>query len=375
MTNEKNVVISYQGNQINIWSDEKKDYFDLTEIANAVKGKGTKTIRTWLKSTKTLEFLRVWERKNNPDFNDTNWDLILQKARDTGTSFSVKYFIEETNAKGIFATADSTRAHKDIAIKFAAYVSPELELFLIEEVQRLKEFEKSVDSINYLTKEQVLYLVQLKEVFRYVLHQYVIEDAHKEVYASKSSALNPFANFHKWRNNILDLRPEVIDERIKKYCEDNKIALTDKMLRKSKHEKLLILDSYGAVRNAVWDFLLVKGMDEVQALSMANLAGDVIRTERGEVLRQNETDLFHTQQNLGNFSDFVKKVPYMAEIKTARQLLALRAEEQKKLQNLSSFNQNLKTALEYDPEKGPGKKGPGKRGRKKSTDPSQAKLL
>jgi hypothetical protein len=61
-------------------------------------------------------------------------------------------------------------------------------------------------------------------------------------------------------------------------------------MKKSKREKILLLDSYEAVRNAVWDFLKIKG--EVNALNLANLVGDMIRTEKGEILRKNETNLF-----------------------------------------------------------------------------------
>lgn len=126
MATEKSTIIRYQDNQINLWSDEKKDYFDLTEIANAVKG-NRKTIKSWFKNAQTLAFLRVWERKNNPDFNDEGMNSVIAKSKDAGTSLSIKYFIEETNAIGIFTEAGNsgTRAHKDIALKFAAYVSPE----------------------------------------------------------------------------------------------------------------------------------------------------------------------------------------------------------------------------------------------------------
>lgn len=369
MAQEKNTVIRYNDSTINLWSDEKKDYFDLTEIANAVKG-NRKTIKSWLKKEQTLEFIRVWERKNNTNFIDKNWDIVKERAKDSNTSLSIKFLIEETNAIGIFTEQNKkgTRAHKDIAIKFAAYVSPELELFLIEEVQRLKEVEKDIQSLDYLNRDQILYLVQLKEVFKYVMNQEVIQDAHKEVYASKSNSKYPFADFHKWRNVVLDLDPRVIDARIKRYCIENDISLTDKLLKGTKKEKLLLLDTYDTVRDAVWDFLLIKGMDEVQALSMANLAGDMIRAERGEVLRANETDLFHTRQDLGKFSDFAKKVPLMAEIKTARQLLALRAEEQRKLQNPSSFNEKLMIALQYNPNP---EKGTNKNPKKKNPDQTE----
>ena len=52
--------------------------------------------------------------------------------------------IDLSGAKGIFsrnAGVAGTYAHKDIAIKFAAWLSPEFELYLVEEIQKLKELE------------------------------------------------------------------------------------------------------------------------------------------------------------------------------------------------------------------------------------------
>jgi Xaa-Pro aminopeptidase len=182
-------------------------------------------------------------------------------------------------------------------------------------------------------------------VFKYVAHQELIQDVHKEVFAAKSGSKNPFAEFHNWRNEILGLSPAIIDQRIKEYCEKNSIALTKKILAKSKHEKLLLLDSYEAVRNATWDFLQIKG--EVNALTLANLVGDIIRTEKGEILRSNEDNLFQTKQDLGQFSNFQQDVNKMREVRSAREILAIR--EATKKQPLSTHNQALKKALNYKP--------------------------
>jgi hypothetical protein len=173
-----------------------------------------------------------------------------------------------------------------------------------------------------LSHDQILFLVRLKEVFKYVAHQELIEDAHKDVFVAQSKARNAFAEFHGWRNKILDIEPKVIDERVKQYCIDNRIALTKSMLRKSKNEKLLMLDSYESVRNAVWDFLKING--EVNALNLANLVGDIIRTEKGEVLRKNEDNLFQKKQSLGEFNDLDKLLADNKKIKSARELLELR---------------------------------------------------
>jgi hypothetical protein len=330
-----------------MFSDGLADYVSLTDIANAWD-RGRKSIKTWMKNKQTLEFLNVWEKKHNPNYIGTNFGTVLKEAKDANSNISIKFWIDTTNAIGIFTRAGEkagTYAHKDIAIRFTGWLNPEFELYLVEEIQRLTKIEEQKNSLELLNHEQILWLIRLKEVFKYVAHQELIQDVHKEVFAAKSGSKNPFAEFHNWRNEILGLSPAIIDQRIKEYCEKNSIALTKKILSKSKHEKLLLLDSYEAVRNATWDFLQIKG--EVNALTLANLVGDIIRTEKGEILRSNEDNLFQTKQDLGQFSNFQQDVSKMREVRSARELLALK--EAKKKEPLSSHNKALKTALNYNP--------------------------
>jgi len=60
---------------------------------------------------------------------------------------SPQEWIEATNAKGIISKSGrygGTFAHKDIAFKFAAWISIEFELYFIKEFQRLKEEEQKL---------------------------------------------------------------------------------------------------------------------------------------------------------------------------------------------------------------------------------------
>lgn len=346
MIEEKNTLITYQGNQITMFSDGRNDYINLTEIAKAYKTYGRKSIVKWLKNKQTIEFLVVWEKKHNPDFDGSQLGAVHEQIKRTDF-ISTQFWIEKTKSIGIFTKQSGTFAHKDIAIRFTGWLSPEFELFLVEEIQRLKEVEKKINSFELLNEEQILALIRLKEVFKFVANQNAIEQAHKEVFAAKSGSKNPFAEFNAWRNKILDIDAGTIDKRIREYCIENKIAITKKILKKSKREKILVLDSYEAVKNAVWDFLTISG--EVNALNLAKLVEKMIRIEKGEVLRENEPDLFHEKQDLGEFNDFDKKLSEMSIVKTARQVLLDREKSKGLQENLSTFNKTLKTALDYKP--------------------------
>ncbi|GEM_PF-1216023 len=352
MSQEKNAIITYQGSNISLFSDDRDDYVSLTDIFKAWN-RYSKSISAWLKTKQTLEFLNVWEKKHNPDYDETQLSRAIKLARERN-GLSAQSWIDLTKAKGIFTRVGEragTYAHKDIAIRFAGWLSPEFELHLVEEIQRLRKIEEQKNSFELLNHEQILFLVRLKEVFKYVAHQELIEDAHKEVYASRSSSKNPFAEFHTWRNKILDIDAQTINDRIRQYCIDNKIALTSKLLKKSKSEKILFLDSYEAVRNAVWDFLQIKG--EVNALNLANLVGDMIRTEKGEVVRANENNLFQEKQDLGGYNDFEKQLSDMKQVKSAREVLAIRESQKRQITSPSDFNKKLLQALNYNPKDKP----------------------
>lgn len=54
MAPEKNTIITYQGNQITFFSDDRNDYINLTDMAKAWRGR--KSIQSWLKISKHLIF-------------------------------------------------------------------------------------------------------------------------------------------------------------------------------------------------------------------------------------------------------------------------------------------------------------------------------
>lgn len=279
MSIEKEAVINYKGNQISFFSDDRDDYVSLTDIFKAWNRYG-KSISAWLKTKQTLEFLNVWEKKHNPGYNETQLSLVMKVAKERN-GLSAQAWIDMTGAIGIFTRTGihvGTYAHKDIAIRFTAWLSPEFEMHLIDEINRLKKIEEQKNNFQLLTHEEVLSLVKLKEIFKYVSHQALIEDANRDVFSAQSNASNTIAEFHKFRNSILDIAPSTIDDRIKEYCIKHNIALTNKMQQKSKREKILMLDSYDAVKFAVWDFLSING--EVNALSLADLVSNMMRIEK-----------------------------------------------------------------------------------------------
>lgn len=142
----KNRKIAVQGKEISIFSREKEEYLSITDIARFKDAKRTDyIIQNWLRNRNTLEFMGIWERLNNPDFNTIEFDGFKNQSGLNSFSLTPKQWIDKTNAIGIISKAGrygGTYVHRDIAFEFAAWISVEFKLYLIKEFQRLKEDEQ-----------------------------------------------------------------------------------------------------------------------------------------------------------------------------------------------------------------------------------------
>jgi hypothetical protein len=138
-------IIEVQGSVVNILSEKQQDYICLTDIARHRNPEGTDDlIRNWLRNRNTIEFLGIWEKLYNPDFNPVEFDGIKMQAGLNSFSLTPKQWLERTRAIGLISTAGrygGTYAHKDIAFEFASWISVEFKLYLIKEFQRLKDEE------------------------------------------------------------------------------------------------------------------------------------------------------------------------------------------------------------------------------------------
>ena len=122
------------------------DYICITDIArqkNPLEPKDV--VKNWMRLKNTIEYLGLWEMLNNPNFKGVEFDPLLMQAGSNAFTLNPTRWIELTNAIGLITKngrAGGTYAQRDIAFKFASWVSVEFELYLIKEFQRLKEEEQ-----------------------------------------------------------------------------------------------------------------------------------------------------------------------------------------------------------------------------------------
>lgn len=156
MTIPNTLSMDINDSSINVTKIDGEDYICLTDMARAYGA--DRVIDNWLRNKNTLEFLGVWERLNNTEFNSLEFEGIKNKAGLNRFTLSAKQWIEAVNAKGIIAKAGrygGTYAHRDIAFEFGTWLSPEFKLLIIIEFQRLKAKEQSLvewDSRRYLSR-------------------------------------------------------------------------------------------------------------------------------------------------------------------------------------------------------------------------------
>ena len=133
------------------------DYICITDIArqkNPLEPKDV--VKNWMRLKNTIEYLGVWEMLNNPDFKGVEFDPLLRQAGSNAFTLNPMRWIELTNAIGLVTKngrGGGTYAQRDIAFKFASWVSVEFELYLIKEFQRLKEEEQK--SLGWSVKREL----------------------------------------------------------------------------------------------------------------------------------------------------------------------------------------------------------------------------
>ena len=134
--------INVQG--IDVRMDEN-GYVCITDIAK--QGKNAKpafSIINWLKNQNTLRFLKTWELVHNPNFKVAQMDNFRLTATDNNIALTPQNYIEQTQAIGLTSKSGrygGTFGHSDIALNFCYWLSPEFQVYLIKEFQRLKKEE------------------------------------------------------------------------------------------------------------------------------------------------------------------------------------------------------------------------------------------
>ncbi len=165
-----------------------EDYISITDIAKQKNSAEPKdVVKNWMRLKNTLEYLGLWEHLNNAKFKGVEFDPLLRDAGSNAFTMSPSRWVEVTDAIGIITkngAGGGTYAQRDIAFKFASWVSVEFELYLIKEFQRLKEEEQK--QLGWSAKRELA-----------KLNYYIHTDAIKQNLIPKKTVKS--SNFNKLR--------------------------------------------------------------------------------------------------------------------------------------------------------------------------------
>jgi hypothetical protein len=195
------------------------DYICITDIArqkNPVEPKDV--VKNWMRLKNTLEYLGLWELLNNPDFKGVEFDPLLKDAGSNAFTMSPTRWVELTNAIGIITkngAGGGTYAQKDIAFKFASWVSVEFELYLVKEFQRLKEEEQK--QLGWSAKRELAklnYHIHTDAIKQNLIPKELTPAETSIVYANEADVLN-MALFgitaKQWREANPELKGNIRD--------------------------------------------------------------------------------------------------------------------------------------------------------------------
>ena len=146
--------IHAKGIDIGIYTTNfESEFISLTDIAKYRNEDDPRfVIQNWMRNRNTVEFLGVWEELHNPDFNRVQFEAVKNEAGLNRFVMTPTKWITQMNAIGITSKAGrygGTYAHSDIAMSFAAWISPEFQLYIMKDYRRLKADENSRLSLNW----------------------------------------------------------------------------------------------------------------------------------------------------------------------------------------------------------------------------------
>jgi hypothetical protein len=169
-----------------------EDYICITDMLSAKDGQFF--VSDWMRNRNTLEFLGIWEMVNNSTFNYGEFAIVKMKSGLNNFKLSVKEYSNKFNGIGIVSKSGrygGTYAHKDIALEFSMWISPEFKVYLIQEFQRLKKLEEK--EISWSVKRELAkinYHIHTQAIKDFIVPKLLSKEQVNTIYANEADLLN-----------------------------------------------------------------------------------------------------------------------------------------------------------------------------------------
>jgi len=240
-------------------------------------------------------------------------NLLKNPFAEEGKDYTEDHSLVETRGRGHFRQEYSL--HVDFVLKVCmAARSKKAEQIRDYLVTLIKKRE----SKELLSIEEATLAHLLINYFKYVANQVEAEKDHKRHYIASRMPMTGYhkgighlaVQFHQYRNEMINLKPEYIEEKLKEFCLQNQRVYKK---TKNKRDALAYCDRYELIKSAVFDVLMVNGTDPSKAVDFASAVKRMAENAATQLYRNNETDLFHTKQE-----DLKNPVPQIGNIKSLK---------------------------------------------------------
>ena len=208
---KKNIKIEVKGVEVAFTQTNKDDFVSITDIAKYKNPDAPRDIiKNWMRTKNTIELLGLWEKLNNPDFKQVEFDLFKNEAGYNHFVLSPQKWISTTNAIGLQSKSGrygGTYAHIDIALEFASWVSVEFKFYLIKEFQQLKNQQSKELDWNIKRKlTKINYRIHTDAIKEKLIPENLTVKQTSFIYANEADVLN-MALFGKTAKQWRDENP------------------------------------------------------------------------------------------------------------------------------------------------------------------------
>lgn len=164
----------------------------------------------------------------------------------------------------------------------------------------LLDLKDKVEAGEYIKVDEMYFVADMVHFFSYITHQKAAEAEHLKTFIAKTLKPNEqidgkiYAKFHSLRNDALDMNPKQLKERVQAYFEKENRMIT----KEKKRDILFVLNKYGLVGNAAYDYMSSMGKPSDVAIKVGGMVEKMASILKIEILPVNEDNLFHKKQEL-----------------------------------------------------------------------------